>query len=147
MKDLIELFESHQVKYTLVDGFAVNYYGYVRTTQDIDLLIYPSLENAEKNHGLPKKIGFGQADIPRKYFEVAGSAIHLGVEPNRINILTHLIGISNDQIFNNIKKVKIDNIFINIISLNNLLNAKRKSKRLKDLADTEKLSKNHNQTE
>jgi hypothetical protein len=32
MKDLLGLFEKHQVKYALVGGFAVNFYGYMRTT-------------------------------------------------------------------------------------------------------------------
>ena len=38
MKDLLMLFQQHRVRYVLVGGFAVNYHGYVRTTQDIDLL-------------------------------------------------------------------------------------------------------------
>ena len=44
MKELLHLFEEHGVQYTLVGGHAVNYYGYVRTTQDMDLLgEYPAL--------------------------------------------------------------------------------------------------------
>jgi hypothetical protein len=29
MKDLLRLFDEHEVEYVLVGGFAVNYYGYV----------------------------------------------------------------------------------------------------------------------
>ena len=39
MKDLIVIMERHQVEYALVGGFAVNFYGYIRTTQDVDILI------------------------------------------------------------------------------------------------------------
>ena len=46
MWDLLELFDKHGVMYMLVGGHAVNYYGYVRTTQDIDILVYPSVKNA-----------------------------------------------------------------------------------------------------
>ncbi len=42
MKDLINIFERNNVKYIVVGGFAVIAYGYMRTTQDIDFLIYPS---------------------------------------------------------------------------------------------------------
>jgi predicted nucleotidyltransferase len=141
MKELITLFEHHEVAYALVGGFAVNYYGYVRMTQDIDLLIYPSKENATKIKKCLEAFGFGQADIPFEYLERSGSAIHLGVEPNRIDLLTHLRGISNDHIFKNIKKVSIDGTFVNIIALNDLLTAKRNSERLKDQADAEELEK------
>lgn len=47
MKDLIDIFETKSVQYMLVGGFAVICYGYVRTTQDIDILVYPSLKNAD----------------------------------------------------------------------------------------------------
>lgn len=42
MKEFIALLEKYQVEYVIVGGFAVNYYGYIRTTQDIDMLIFPS---------------------------------------------------------------------------------------------------------
>ena len=141
MKKLIALFDRHHVQYALVGGYAVNYYGYVRTTQDIDLLIYPTLENAKKIMGCLSAFGFGEAGIPIEYFERAGSAIHLGVEPNRIDLLTHLRGVSNDRIFSNIKKVSIEGVSVNIIALEDLLAAKRSSERLKDQADAEELEK------
>jgi hypothetical protein len=48
MRDLVALLKKHDVLYALVGGFAVNIYGYARTTQDIHFLIYPSEENAKK---------------------------------------------------------------------------------------------------
>ena len=141
MQELIELFERHHVQYAMVGGYAVNYYGYVRTTQDIDLLINPTRENAKKVMRCLKEFGFGEADIPIEYFERAGSAIHLGVEPNRIDLLTHLRGVSNEQIFGNKEKVTIEGVSVDIISLEDLLDAKRNSERLKDQADAEELEK------
>ena len=141
MKDLIELFDKYSVSYVLTGGFAVNYYGYVRATQDIDFLILPSKENALKVMKALADFGFGKAGIPKVYFEEPGSAIHLGVEPNRIDLLTHLPGISNEQIFSNIQHIKIEDIPVNIISYSDLIQAKKKSKRLRDQADAEELEK------
>ena len=141
MKDLIKLFNKYSVSYVLVGGFAVNYYGYVRTTQDIDFLIFPSKDNAAKVMSALQDFGFGNAGIPKKYFEEPGSAIHLGVEPNRIDLLTHLIGISNDQIFANFQQIKMDDIQVNIIAYSDLIQAKKSSKRLRDQADAEELEK------
>ena len=141
MKDLIKLFSKHDVSYALVGGFAVNYYGYIRTTQDMDILIFPSKKNASKVMSALSDFGFGKAGIEKEIFEEPGNAVHLGVEPNRIDLLTHLVGISNERVFSNIQKVEIDDIQINIIALNDLIHAKKASKRLRDQADAEELAK------
>lgn len=36
------------VRYVLIGGFAINYYGFPRATEDIDLLIDPSIDNILK---------------------------------------------------------------------------------------------------
>ncbi len=141
MKELISLFKKYDVSYALVGGFAVNYYGYIRTTQDIDFLLLPSEENAKNIMKALEEFGFGKAGIPQEYFESPGSAIHLGVEPNRIDLLTHLIGIDNEQIFSNINQIKYEDVEISIIAYEDLLEAKQASKRLRDQADAEELEK------
>lgn len=48
MIDFVKMLEKHKASYAVVGGIAVNYYGYVRTTQDFDVLILPSRQNAKK---------------------------------------------------------------------------------------------------
>ena len=79
MKDLIRIFKRKKVDYILVGGFAVNYYGYVRTTQDIDILVFPSPVNAEKTANALQAFGFGNQGVSKELFEAEGTAIHLGV--------------------------------------------------------------------
>ncbi len=145
MKDLIELFNHYKVAYALVGGFAVNYYGYVRTTQDMVILIFPSEENAEKVMAALWDFGFGKAGIQKELFKEPGNAVHLGVEPNRIDLLTHLIGISNQQIFSNLNFIELDNIQLNIIAYNDLILAKKSSKRMRDQADADGLEKSRSE--
>lgn len=144
MKELINLFHKHNVSYCLVGGFAVNYYGYIRATQDIDFLILPSKENSAKVMDALHEFGFGKAGIPKEYFEEAGSVVHLGVEPNRIDLLTHLVGISNEQIFSNARQIELDDTTVNIIAYSDLILAKKSSKRLRDQADADELEKSSN---
>jgi predicted nucleotidyltransferase len=139
MKDLIDIFHEKHVSYALVGGFAVNYYGYIRTTQDIDFLIYPSRENADRMMEALSVFGFGKAGIPPEYFTREGAAIHIGSEPNRIDFLTSLKGVDNDTIFNNLQAVEIQGVTVKIISLADLIQVKKRSKRLKDRADAEEL--------
>ena len=141
MKDLIDIFAKHKVEYIVVGGFAVIAYGYIRTTQDIDFLIYPSEANSDKMMDALTEFGFGNAGIPKVYFQTEGSAIHIGVEPNRIDFLTSLQGVSNKELFENAKQIQCDDKIIKIISKENLIKCKKSSSRLKDLADVEELEK------
>lgn len=110
-------------------------------TQDIDFLLYPSYENALKVMKSLEEFGFGEAGIPQSYFEKEGSAIHLGVEPNRIDLLTSLKGVSNDHVFSDLRRVDLEGVQINIISLTDPLESKRQSARPRDKADADELSK------
>ncbi|MDA0750597.1 MAG: nucleotidyltransferase [Verrucomicrobia bacterium] len=141
MVEFLGLLKKHGVEFVLVGGHAVNYYGYVRTTQDIDLLIYPSPKNAQCMMAALSDFGFGDAGIPVSLFESTGSAIHLGNEPNRIDLLTALKGMSNEQIFKNKKRIHLGSLELDIIDLNDLLQIKRQSSRLKDQADAEEIEK------
>lgn len=147
MKDLIKILHKKNVKYALVGGFAVNYYGYIRTTQDIDFLIYPSSDNADRMMETLSIFGFGEAGIPKEYFTKEKAAIHIGVEPNRIDFLTSLKGLDNDTIFKNLQDAEIENIAVKIISLTDLIKVKKYSERLKDKADAEELEKNIKEVE
>ena len=143
MVEFLGLLDKHGVEFVLVGGHAVNYYGYVRTTQDIDLLIYPSPDNAQRMMAALCDFGFGDAGIPASLFESAGSAIHLGNEPNRIDLLTTLKGMSNEQIFSNKKRIQLGSLELNIIDLADLLSIKQQSSRLKDQADVEELRRSN----
>jgi predicted nucleotidyltransferase len=141
MKELLRLFEEHGVQYALVGGHAVNFYGYVRTTQDLDLLVLPTAENAERIVEALSAFGFGGAGIPRALFERDKGAVHLGAEPNRIDILTSLKGVDNEKIFKGSQLVEIDGVSVNIISLEDLVRVKGNSDRPRDLADADELAK------
>lgn len=141
MKDIIDLFEKYNVQYALVGGYAVIYYGYVRSTHDIDFLLFPSEENASRIMKALTEFGFGNAGIPEEYFTKEGTAIHIGVEPNRIDFLTTLKGVSNAEIFKRIERVDFEGTQLNIVSRKDLLQSKKASERLKDLADAEELGK------
>jgi predicted nucleotidyltransferase len=141
MRELLRLFRHLGVQYVVVGGFAVNYYGYVRTTQDIDVLVNPTGDNAGRVMGALAEFGFAGAGIPPELFEREGAIIHLGVEPNRIDILTSLKGIDNDDVFAGAQVVEIDGENVNLISLDHLIQAKSSSDRPRDRADADELAR------
>ncbi len=72
---------------------------------------------------------------------------NLGVEPNRIDILTGLKGVSNRVVFDGAEPVEIDGQEVMIISRDHLIQVKRSSERPRDLADADELTKIADATE
>ena len=139
MAEFIRLLENQRVKYVIVGGFAVNHYGYVRTTQDVDVLIVPTKANARRFMAVLSDFGFGEAGIPADAFAQEGVAVHLGVEPNRIDLLTTLKGVAPSDAYRRRIRVEYGGVGMNLIAFNDLIECKRTSDRHKDLADVEAL--------
>ena len=141
MLEFIALLKRHKVAYVLVGGLAVGYYGYVRATQDIDILVKPTKRNAARLMRVLDEFGFGKAGVSRELFEREGTAVHLGAEPNSIDILTHLKGVSNKAVFANARRVRYCGLRVKMIAFRDLVKSKKSSDRLKDLADASELEK------
>ena len=67
-KDFLRLLNSHQVKYLLVGGYAVGYYGYPRATGDMDIWIEISESNAEKLEKVFRDFQMSQEAISKDLF-------------------------------------------------------------------------------
>ena len=106
-----------------------------------DLLVLPSQDNAQRVMEALIRFGFGAAGIPRELFEREGGVVHLGSEPNRIDLLTHLRGVSTDKVFSNKVRAELETIPVDVIALPDLIAAKRASSRTRDLADAVELEK------
>jgi len=59
-------------------------------TMDVDLLIEPTEENANRVMSALIEFGFGDAGIPKSAFMNEGTAITLGVQPNQVDLLTSI---------------------------------------------------------
>jgi hypothetical protein len=48
VKRLAQLLEEHSVKWALIGGYAIAAHGFVRVSEDVDILVEPSPENARR---------------------------------------------------------------------------------------------------
>ena len=89
IQEFLTLLVHHKVKYVIVGGEAVIYYGYARLTGDVDFFYEPSKENALKLYKALDE--FWKGDIPglNTFEELVESGIILqfGSPPNRIDLL------------------------------------------------------------
>lgn len=67
-KEFLKLLKDKKVEYLLIGGYAVGYYGYTRTTQNIDILIAIHPENARKIAAVLREFGFVTQDVSEDLF-------------------------------------------------------------------------------
>ena len=140
-KELLRLLNSKKIEYLVVGGYAVALYGYPRATGDIDIWIAISKENARKTVEALKEFGFNIPTLKEDLFLEKERNIRMGMPPLRIEILTSIDGVQFKECYKRKKKVAINGIKINFISLFDLKKNKKASARLQDLADIENLEK------
>ena len=60
-KEFLKLLSEHGVRYLLIGGYAVGYHGYPRATNDMDIWIAVSSDNARRAVMVLRQFGF---DLP-----------------------------------------------------------------------------------
>lgn len=138
-KDFLRLLNSHNVKYLLVGGYAVGYYGYPRATGDMDIWIEISDSNSKKITSALSDFGMPDDAITEGLFLQNNKVIRMGVPPIRLEIITSASGVTFQTCYSNRESIEIDGIMINIISFDDLKQNKQAAGRHKDLEDLEHL--------
>jgi hypothetical protein len=65
-KEFLKLLNANNVKYLLIGGYAVGYYGYPRPTGDMDIWIRIDEENAEKTVKALNEFGFSSPELTKE---------------------------------------------------------------------------------
>lgn len=138
-RDFLRLLNSKKVKYLLIGGYAVGYYGYPRATADIDIWIAVSEDNAKKITEVIKEFGMKTPELSDSIFLESGKIIRMGYPPIRIEVFTEISGVKFEECFPRRTETKIDGIKVKLISLKDLVKNKKATGRHKDLNDLENL--------
>jgi hypothetical protein len=141
LREFIECLNSNEVDYLIVGAFAVSWHGFPRYSADIDLLIRPDRTNAERVVRALSQFGFGSVDIAPADLATQGKVIQLGREPNRIDLLTSVTGVTFDDAWNDRSPGQLDGLPVNFIGRAALLRNKDATGRAKDRIDAEELRK------
>lgn len=139
-REFLQSLNSHGVEYLLVGGYAVNYYGYIRATGDMDIWVNPTLENAARVVQALVAFGFEAAEVSVDLFLQPDTVVQMGVPPFRIELLTQPSGVVFAACWSQRKVDIVDGVEIPIIGLDDLKRNKAAAARHKDLDDLEHLS-------
>ncbi len=138
--ELLSEFNAKNVEYLVVGGHAVNAHGVPRMTKDLDLFIRPSEENSWRVYQALADFGAPLAGMHPAEFADAESIFQIGVEPNRIDVVQKIDGVSFERAWENRVEASVNGLLAApFISRDDLIANKLESGRAQDLADVEQL--------
>lgn len=137
---LLAAFLAAEVEYAVVGGVAVNRHGYVRATNDLDIFIRPTEENAHAAFNALLTLGVPLEDLTPADLLDDEENLRFGPEEDHIDILASIGEMPFDQVWRNRIDTDVHGLSVPFISKPDLIENKRQVGRLRDLADAEELS-------
>jgi hypothetical protein len=137
--EFLKSLRGKKVEYLLIGGYAVAYHGYPRATNDLDIWIASSSDNAERVVEAIRDFGFDTPELSADLFLKKPNLIRMGVPPMRIEILNEISGVEFGSCYLNRVVDRIGDVEVDIISASDLKQNKKASGRFKDLDDLQNL--------
>lgn len=137
-----QLLHKYDVHYLTIGGFAVNYYGYNRSTGDIDLLIEDTLENRKKLRNVLAEAEIGDFEEIETIQFLPGWTDFTLKTGLRLDIMTMIKGLEKIpfmELYAQAEVIEIHDIEVCFMDYNHLILSKKATNRPKDLDDIENL--------
>lgn len=140
-RDFIASLNNHGVKYILVGGYSVILHGYSRTTGDMDLWVERSEQNYVNIKNAFEEFGMPVFDMTKENFlhHLIWDVFTFGIPPVAIDLMIKLEGFNFQEVYARAVTFHEDELEIKVIHKNDLIAAKQKAGRSKDLNDLENL--------
>ena len=136
---LLAAFLAANVDYAVVGGVAVNAHGYVRATNDLDIFIRPTEENARAAFEALRTLGIPLGELQPTDLLSDQDNLRFGPAEDHIDILASIGEMPFDQVWRNRIETLVEGLPVPFISKADLIENKRQVGRLRDLADVEAL--------
>ena len=144
-KDLFSALSDAGADFLVVGAHAVMFYTVPRYTKDLDLWIRTSRANAERVYAALAVFGAPIADLSVEDLAAPGTTFQMGVEPNRIDVLTSLDGLRFDEAWARRTASTYGGIPIAILGFEDLVRNKRAVDRPQDRLDVDNLERARSQ--
>lgn len=141
-KELLLIFNAHDVEYLVVGAHALAAHGHVRATKDLDVWVSPNPKNAEKILNALSDFGAPRGDLTQEDLSRTGTVFQIGIPPLRIDLITAIDGVSFEEAWPDRFVTAFGGVPVCVISRHHLIVNKKASARLQDLADVERLNAN-----
>ncbi len=139
LREFIELLNASDVRYLIVGAYAVAHHGHPRYTGDIDFFVEASPQNAQRLGHVLEQFGFSNVGIATEDFTAPDQVVQLGVDPNRMDLMTSISAVAFDEAWNTREYGELDGLRVPFISKELLKRNKAAVGRKQDLADIDYL--------
>ena len=133
-KEFLDALRSENVKFLLIGGHALAFHVEARLTEDLDVFVEPSPDNAARVVRALTRFGFGDM-VSAEELAVPDKVFMLGVKPWRIDLLTGIDGVSFEEAWGSRIEASFHGTDLSVIGRDALLRNKRAAGRKKDLMD------------
>jgi hypothetical protein len=129
------LLNDRHVEFVVVGAHALALHGAPRFTGDLDILVRPTEANAVRLLEAIAEFGFPTAALTPAAVVSPGRIIEMGVVPVQIHVMSHIDGVSWDEVWQGREPATFGSHHVAFIGRNEYLRNKRAAGRPKDLAD------------
>lgn len=127
-------FQKNDVRYLVIGGIAAVLYGVPRATFDLDILIQPTKQNAQKLLEALAQLNFGTADMITAD-ELVDTEITIFTDRVRLDVQTSTPGILFDDAWPRRVTMSYNGQVFDVVSLADLIKSKTAAGREIDLED------------
>lgn len=131
---------KHKVRYLLIGGMAAILYGSPRLTKDTDIFIESTLENCQRLIKALKEVHFGTAGLTTAQ-EILKNEVSIFKDYTRLDVLTKVKGIDFQEAWAKRVVKRIEGVRLSLVSLGDLIAAKKAAARTIDKEDVRTLEK------
>lgn len=138
-RDLLGALNEADARYLIVGGYAFARYAKPRATKDFDVWVDASPDNGHRVWLALAQFGTPGTHLAEEDLVSPGVTLQIGVEPNRIDIITRVSGLSFADAWPNRQAGDFGGIPTWYIGASDLLKNKLVAGRLQDQADAQML--------
>ena len=142
---IVASLNKHRVDFMIIGGWAVVFHGHVRMTEDLDLYIRPTEENAKRAVAAIEEAGGGCPELRPEVF-TRDNGISLGEIPVKVDVISKFPGVDFDQAWSRRAAGPFGSETVSFISREDLISNKRVVARPKDLLDVAELEAGRDKT-
>ena len=140
-RDLFAELNEHRAEYIVVGAHALAAHGHVRATKDLDVWIGPHQDNAGRVFRALASFGAPLDDLKVDDLTTPNLVFQIGIAPVRIDIITSIDGVRFEDAWPDRIESEYSDQKVYVLSRRHLIQNKKASGRLQDLADVERLEK------
>ncbi|HYJ86553.1 MAG TPA: DUF6036 family nucleotidyltransferase [Pyrinomonadaceae bacterium] len=134
LQSVFASFQKNDVRYLVIGGIAAVLYGVPRATFDLDILIQPTKENAQRLLDALAQVGFGTAEMTSAD-EIIGTEITIFTDRVRLDVQTSTPGILFEDAWPRRETMNYKGQKFEVVCFADLIRSKTASGREVDLED------------